>query len=89
MFILLLVIKMNREDCFRHLFLLEYTDCLDDNDRKECIVFHYKQDMWMKQDAELDFSEKCYIDQVFDDYLWWKDKMILFLKQRESCKPKN
>ena len=79
---------MNREDCFRHLFLLEYTDCLDDNDRKECIAFHYKQDMWMKQDERLTVSEKCYIDQVLDDYFWWKDKMILFLKQRESCKPK-
>lgn len=77
---------MNREECFKKLLILEQTDYLDDNDRINTIIWYYKKDMWMDESEELDYSEKIYIEQVFDDYLWWRDKQLLFNKELEDVK---
>lgn len=77
---------MNREECFKKLLILEQTDYLDDNDRIDTIIWYYKKDMWMDESEELDYSEKIYIEQVFNDYLWWRDKQILFHKELEDVK---
>lgn len=83
---LLLVIKMdegfNRDEVFMNLLMLEQTDYLDDNDRIEYITFKYKEWLW----NELSFADKVYIEQVFDDYILWKDKQLLFHEQLEDAK---
>ena len=56
---------MNREQCFKNLIWLEYTDHLNDRERLDYIERYYKKEFNI---SELDFSDRVYLENVFNDY---------------------
>lgn len=73
---------MNREQCFKNLIWLEYTDHLDDADRMDYIQRFYKREFKVN---ELDFSDKVYLENVFNDYKQRKERnQELYFKAFEN-----
>lgn len=73
---------MNREQCFKNLIWLEYNDYLNDADRMDYIQRFYKREFKIN---ELDFSDKVYLENVFNDYKQRKEKnQKLYFKAFEN-----
>lgn len=63
--------KMDREQCFKNLIWLEYTDYLDDTDRINYLERYYKTQNKL---SKLYFSDRVYLENVLDDYKKRKKK---------------